>query len=369
MAADVLNVTAVRPHRAGVKLWLKRLHLWLGLSVGLVFALIALSGSVLALQEPLLRLAHPALAGHAPPSSAQRAQVLARIAHEWTPRGLRAADLPDAALPVWQLYFDNGTRRYLDPATGELLLTRDASRDALLILRNWHTHLLAGRTGENLLGVLGGIALGLLVSGLVLWWPARGRLRAHLRPYAQPPVRRWLTWHRSLGALTLPLLLLVTLTGTLMVYHGATRRGLEAAFGRGTVAAPPGPVARRDAPVPWAALLAAAQSALPHAALSRISFGRADDATVVVRAHAPGEWNATGRSMIWLDPYTPQVLAVRDASAGDTAARIDGMIYPLHAGTVGGWAYRGVVIACGVLPAFFVTTGFLFWRARTRRRR
>ena len=111
------------------------------------------------------------------------------------------------------------------------------------------------------------------------------------------------------------------------------------------------------------------EAALPRAALSRISFGRADDATVVARAHAPGEWNATGRSMIWLDPYTPRVLAVRDASAGDTAARIDGMIYPLHAGTVGGWAYRGVVIACGVLPAFFVTTGFLFWRARTRRRR
>ena len=203
MAADVLSVTTARPHRAGLKLWLKRLHLWLGLSVGLAFGLIALSGSVLALQEPLLRLAHPALTGHAPPSSAQRAQVLARIALEWTPRGLRAADLPNTTLPVWQLYFDDGTRRYLDPATGELLLTRDASRDILLILRNWHTHLLAGRTGENLLGVLGWIALGLLVSGLVLWWPARGRLRAHLRPYAQPPVRRWLTWHRSLGALTI----------------------------------------------------------------------------------------------------------------------------------------------------------------------
>jgi hypothetical protein len=34
---------------------------------------------------------------------------------------------------------------------------------------------------------------------------------------------------------------------------------------------------------------------------------------------------------------------------------------------VGGWPWRLLVILCGLLPAFFVTTGFLFWRARTRR--
>lgn len=357
-----------RPRRAGAKAWLRRLHLWLGLSVGVVFALIALSGSVLALQEPLLRMSHPQLAHHTLPTLEQRAAVMEQISRDWEDRGLRGVDLPDAAMPVWQLYFQGGTRRYLDPATGELLLTRQASRDVLLILRNWHTHLLAGRVGENVLGVLGWICVFLLVSGVVLWWPARGRMRAHLRPYAQPPVRRWLTWHRSFGALTFPLLLLITLTGTLMAYHGATRRVLEAAFGTPASVAPPTPTAARDAPIRWGGVLHAAQAAMPDAQLSRISFGRKGDATVIVRARAPGEWNATGRSMIWLDPYTARVLAVRDASAGDTAAQVDGMIYPLHAGTVGGAAYLSVVVASGALPAFFVVTGFLFWRARTRRR-
>lgn len=357
-----------RPRRTSAKGWLKRLHLWLGLSVGVMFALIALSGSVLALQDPLLRMNHPALAGHALPSLEQEAAVMERITQEWSPRGLRGADLPDRALPVWQLYFQDGTRRYLDPATGELLLTRQGSRDVLLILRNWHTHLLAGRTGENVLGVLGWLCVFLLVSGVVLWWPARGRLRAHLRPYAQPPVRRWLTWHRSLGALSLPLLLLVTLTGTLMAYHGATRRVLEAVFGAPANAQPPPALALQDTPIRWGGVLHAAQAAMPDAELSRISFGRRGDATVTVRARAPGEWNPAGRSMIWIDPYTARVLAVRDASAGDTAAQVDGMIFPLHSGAVGGNAYRSVVVASGVLPAFFVVTGFLFWRARTRRR-
>ena len=40
---------------------LKWLHLWLGLSVGLVFAVVSLTGTVLAFQSELLLAAHPEL--------------------------------------------------------------------------------------------------------------------------------------------------------------------------------------------------------------------------------------------------------------------------------------------------------------------
>jgi len=210
---------------------MQRLHLWLGLSVGLVYALIALSGSVLAFQQPWLRAAYPQLAAHALPDATQRAAVLARIADEWQPRGLRAADLPLADLPVWQLYFRDGTRRYLDPIDGSLLLTRSRNGDALQFLHYWHTHLLAGKRGEQVLGVIGGLALFLLVSGPLLWWPGRRHLLASLRPHAQPPTRRWASWHRGAGILSLPLLVLLSLTGTLMIYGAGTARLLRSAFG------------------------------------------------------------------------------------------------------------------------------------------
>ena len=93
------TVDASAHHAGAVRHWLKRLHLWVGLSVGLVYALIALSGSVLVLQGPLLRLMHPPLAAHALPDAAARTAVLTRIAHEWPSRGLRGADLPTAGLP------------------------------------------------------------------------------------------------------------------------------------------------------------------------------------------------------------------------------------------------------------------------------
>jgi uncharacterized iron-regulated membrane protein len=94
----------------------------------------------------------------------------------------------------------------------------------------------------------------------------------------------------------------------------------------------------------------------------------ASDGRVTIRARAPGEWHPVGRSQVWLDPYHAQVLGAADASADDTGARISNAIYPLHAGSVGGPLGKLLVIACGLLPSFFLVTGVLFWRARTRRR-
>jgi uncharacterized iron-regulated membrane protein len=364
---DAIRLTATARSTRGLRHWLRRLHLWFGLSLGTVYALVALSGSVLALQKPLLRALHPQLTTHALPPPAQQASVLDRIARVWSPHGLRGADLPTTDLPVWQLYFAGGVRRYLDPASGELLLTRTPQTDVLLALREWHTHLFAGRTGETLLGALGWFSLFLLLSGVALWWPGGGRFLAHLKPHTQPPVRRWLSWHRSLGALSLPLLLVVTLTGTLMVYHGSTRQALRGLLADVPAVPPPAPIAVRAGPIDWRAVLAAAQGALPGAELHRIALPHAEDGRVSVRARAAGEWHTVGRSVVWLDPYEVRVLGVVDATREDTGARLSNALYPLHAGGTGSLWWT-LVLVSGLLPPFFLVTGFLFWRARTRRR-
>ena len=369
MSASATTIDASARHAGAVRYWLKRLHLWVGLSLGLVYALIALSGSVLVLQGPLLRLLHPPLAAHALPDATARAAVLTRIAHEWPSRRLRSADLPTAELPVWQLYFSDGSRRYLDPANGNLLLTRATGSDLLLTLRDWHTHLLGGKTGEAVLGVLGWLTLGLLLSGVWLWWPGRRKLRSSLRMHTQPPARRWVSWHRSVGALSLPLLLLVTLTGTLMVYSAGTRHVLQTLFADAPVMPTPARVAPRPQAIDWATVLNAAQHALPGAELRRIALPSAKDGRVTIRARAPGEWHPVGRSQVWLDPYQARVLGAVDATAEGIGARLSNAVYPLHAGSVGGLAGKLLVLLCGLLPPFFLVTGFLFWRTHQRRNR
>lgn len=354
------------PVRRRFRAALKWLHLWLGLTVGTALAAVSLTGTVLAFQRELLLMAHPQLARTELPAMTEQGQALARIIGDWGPRGMRSADLPSIQLPVWQAYFKDGERRYFDAATGELLLTRSVDNDWVLWLRDLHTHLLGGETGEEILGVVGVIALFMLLTGLYLWWPKWRALAASLRWYRGPPTRRWLSWHRSSGALLLPLLLLMVATGTAMVYNQATRAALRWTLDDGPEMVPPLPRTPEDRAIDWPALLATANDRLTDGELRRIALPKKDDALVSIRFRAAGEWHPNGRSVIWMDPYRMQAVQIHDATAQDLGARISETMYPLHGGFIGGRAWQWGVALTGLVPLFLLISGFLFWRARRR---
>lgn len=344
---------------------LQWLHLWIGLSAGLVFAMLGLTGTLLAYQTEILRATSPQLEV---PAEVRRndALVLAQLAANPDVTG---ADLPRDALPVWQAFAKEGRRLYLHPEDGRLLLERSADNDWMLWLRVLHTHLLGGATGEEVLGVVGIAVLVLLVTGVWLWWPRAGTFVESLRWHAQPPLRRWFSWHRSLGALSVPLVFVIALTGVAMIYDGAARASLRFAFGDGPAMKPPKAITPDPArAIDWTAVFDAAQKALPEAQLRRVSFPRGNNAVVSIRARMPAEWHPVGRSTIWLDPYTATVLRVLDATRQETGMRANYAIYPLHMGGVGGEIYRTAVAVAGLAPTFLLVTGFLFWRRRKRKR-
>jgi uncharacterized iron-regulated membrane protein len=369
MAAATTSLAHAPTLKRRVRSALSWLHLWLGLTVGTVFATVSLAGSVLMFHTELLGLRHPQLLAHAARADSR---ALQRILDEWTPQGLRALDLPRAELPAWQGYLEDGRRAYFAPEDGSLLLVRSQHDDALLWLHELHVELLGGSVGKEVLGVAGWIALGLLLSGLYLWWPKPGRWLAQLKMHAGPPVRRWLTWHRGSGALLLPLLLLITLTGVGMVYSNGFRVALTAVFGGAATTASVKP----DADVPdadtaiaydWNRILAEAGTALPGARVHRVSAPAPDDGAVTFRARAQGEWHPVGRSEIHLD-RSGRRLQVIDATAHPPGLRMHQAIYPLHIGAVGGAAMKWLTALSGLMPAFLLVTGFLFWRRRRGRR-
>jgi uncharacterized iron-regulated membrane protein len=354
-----MAISPFRSVRRRLRSALSWLHLWVGLAVGSVFAVVALSGAVLVFHLELLRWQHPELTRH---EAVARPAALERIVTQWRPRGLRSLDLPRAELPVWQGYFEDGARGYFAPDDGRLLLTRRHEGDALLWLHELHVELLGGKTGKKILGIVGWIALGLLLTGLYLWWPRLAQLRASIRFYAGPPTRRWFSWHRSAGALTLPLLFLITLTGVGMIYSDGFRSVLAALLG-GSTHAPPASANAQGQP-DWPRILESVQTALPDARVSRVSVPEDGAASIVFRARADGEWHPVGRSEIHLDAAGGRLQTI-DATAAPAGTRTHQAIYPLHIGAVGGAPMRWLTALAGALPAFLLVTGFLFWRRRT----
>lgn len=352
------QTTIDRAPRRRLRRWLAQLHLWLGLSAGLVFAVIGLSGSALVFHEQLVQWRYPELTRFEPTVDAD---VLARIIGREASNGLRSVQFPQSGRPTWLGFYEDGGRAYFAPDDGRRLLERRPAADPLLWLNRLHTHLLGGDAGEQVLGVVGWIALGLLVSGLYLWWPRAGRMLAQLRVYRAPPARRWLSWHRSVGVLLLPLLTLATLTGVGMVYHGAARSFLTTLFGG---AGPPAPRGAEPALPDWPAVLDAAARALPDARLVRVAVPGPGDGAVELRVRQTGEWHPNGRSMVAVDARGTRVLRLYAAHDQPPGSRMADAIYPLHIGSVGGAPMRWLVVLSGLLPAFLLGTGTLFWLRR-----
>jgi uncharacterized iron-regulated membrane protein len=345
---------------------LKTLHLWLGLSLGVLLSLVTLAGGVLLFEQPLLTSVHPELAGREVPDVAALGRSLDRILASDEGRSLRSITLPDHELTAFEGGAKNGDRLYFDPADGRLLLTRVAKRDPLLILLDWHTHLLGGSTGETVLGIVAFSGLFMLCSGLWLYWPGRRRALTHLRPHTRPPILRWASWHRMVGVVAFPLLLVTIGTGTTMAYRGAVRTGLTQLFHEPLPSRPP-KTGSATATVSWPALLLAAQAAAPDAAITRISLPVRPGNALSMRLRRPGEWNPNGRSTLWLDPYTVQVLGGEDATRLGRGGRLANALFPIHSGAVGGGVWRTLLAVGAALPSVMLVTGLLFWRARRRR--
>lgn len=357
---DMATTTASThvPTKRRVRAVLSWLHLWTGLTVGLLFALVSLAGTVLVFHVDLLKLQHPQLAQHEPVADGR---VLEGLIARWAPEGMRSLDLPRDELPVWQAYFQDGHRQYFAPEDGALLLYRSHHDDVLLFLHEWHVELLGGKAGKEVLGVFGWTSLALILIGLYLWWPRRGRILAQLKMHAGPPVRRWLTWHRTIGVVLLPLLLLTTFTGVGMVYSRGFQKALVATFGGENVKEPELPAS--DAPIDWTNAIAHARTALPDARLARVSVPDPDEGVVGFRAQANGEWHPVGRSTVALS-RDGRVLQAFDATTHRLGMRMSQAFYPLHIGAVGGTTMKWITAFTGLLPAFLLVTGFLFWRRR-----
>ena len=358
--------SAPQPAKRRTRHVLKTLHLWLGLSLGVLLSLVTLAGGVLVFEQPLLAITHPELAGRAVPDSASLGRTLDRIIASDEGKSLRSITLPDEAITAFEGSAKNRDRLYFDPADGRLLLTRSAKRDPLLILLDWHTHLLSGPTGETVLGIVAFAGLFMLCSGVWLYWPGRRRAVTHLRPHARPPILRWASWHRMVGVVAFPLLLITISTGTTMAYRGAVRTALIQWFGEPLPAKPPS-IDSVAAKVSWPDVLAAAQAAAPDAAITRISLPVREGHALMMRVRQPGEWNPNGRSTLWLDPYAAKVIGGEDATRLGPGARLANALFPIHAGAVGGGPWRVMLAISALLPGFMLMTGLLFWRARRRR--
>lgn len=379
--------SARRSEDAGsvLRTWMRRFHLWLGLGLGGLFAVISLSGSALVFYVEIDSALHPQVQAAAAPHPVasmdpdvwDRALATGRARwHDAT--GKWSFDVHGAQGSIPARYYPSPHQGHHAAremvwfsADGTQVLRAEPWGGYLMTwLYDLHMHLLAGDAGLQVVGWSGVAVLFLLISGVIAWWPRGSWRKALAFKRGAVPLRRLRDIHKLSGLWSAALLLVLAGTGVLLALPEVKAQLLT-----WTVAAPepmPSPTSRASgqARITVRQAVDAAHRALPAARLAFIDVPAAGTQPFRLRMQVPGDPHPRfPSSFVFVDQYTAQVLAVQDTRRGNGAMTVSKWVRVLHDGSVGGTATRILAVLLGLVPALLFVTGILHWQRRTRARR
>ncbi|HEY4276555.1 MAG TPA: PepSY-associated TM helix domain-containing protein [Rhizomicrobium sp.] len=376
-------------------------HMWIGLILGLLLAILGLSGSILVYDNAVLDMMAPRATAQGAPlpldkivdaarSVAGRGQVQitlpgapgeavsVRVTQPRAGEGARGADRGEArgegrgqrraaegqqAGPQAGPPRQTATQVFIDPVSGAVLGSQRAGLPpALMFAHQLHGNFLMGREGRQFVGWLGVAMLILGVTGLVLWWPKRGQWKY---AFLVRRTAKGLRFHRELHAATgiwiFVIFMIVSFSGVVIAFpnmFGMTGGGQAGPNAFNFREGPEIEAVAGATPIRAEDAIAMARKALPNATATGITLPSRRDRTIMVNMEAKVGVGAT----VYIDPWRGQVVATRDPSASVMAWQ-----RPLHQGSGLGLIWQFLVFLSGLVPVLFVFTGVVMWLKKRKR--
>ena len=372
-----------------------RLHWALGLTAGLVLALMGLTGALMSYEEAVTAFANrdrlTVTAGDRP--ALAPSALVARIEAQsgLTVNVLTLSDDPAASVPI-RFARDPATRErppavYADPYDGAVL-GPVRLEGAFATVRDLHRWLLlpggSKGWGRTITGVCVLALLAFLGTGLYLRWPKIHRWRIWLKPSLSRPGRpRWWSLHAVAGTWLMPLYLVMALTGLtwsypafkdaatwLLVGDTGEAKPARAAGGR---ASPGQPVAEASTTPAldsaWAAFRAGEGR---EAGLASVTLPGTDARAIRIRWLPRGVDAPSARNEARYDPATGAPLAAEHAADTPLGRRIMDNILEVHRGRFFGDLFALLFCLAALALPGFAATGLTLYvlrrRAAARRR-
>lgn len=357
------------------------LHKYTGLIAGVLLTITALSGSLLVFDRELDELLTPSTASFEPAAELAPFQLALDNAravvnngteptrlmlgrHAAAPHIIRFPTPAGAAGPI---------EVSVNPGTGEALAVRTWGEYPVTWIYHLHMALLAGHSGEIVVGIMGFCLLFFCLSGVVIWWPkiSQGK-RQWRRAFT---IKRGVGFfrlnydlHKTTGIYLLPVFIMLAVTGIEIVWHEPFERVVAAVL---PIREDPNPVSQigpGQVDIDTAAEIA--QSVFPESRLARLYLPANELAPWRVTFMHPEEWwNEYGASTVYIDRYNGAVLDVWDSRELPAGSSFLTWMFPLHNGDALGMPGRIVVFISGLLMAGLFVTGLYMWLKKRRPRK
>ncbi len=365
-------------HLFARSVWLK-IHLYLALSLGLLFALQGLTGSLSVYRQELDNLFNPQqiiTPSQTSPLSLDKIIAAVRQAHPdrhgvWT---LELPRKPDQVITAW---FEKPRETVdafyaplmvaVNPYTGEVIENRFWGQTLTTWLLDLHTQLRLEATGRDLVAVLAVLLILSVSSGLYLWWPRTGWRQAFKLRVNAGLSHLLIDLHRWLGLLSSVFLLLLAFTGFHLAYPPLIE-ALTASSGMGH--GDEGPNVRstaipNDRPISLTEAVLVARGPFSQSEVRRVSTPLGDTGTYRINLRQKNEINQHHPiTTVWVDRWSGQIRDVRNPSKFTAAQTFTVWLWPLHTGEAFGELGRLIWFLVGLMPLILYISGIYYWLQR-----
>jgi uncharacterized iron-regulated membrane protein len=364
-------------------LW-RNLHRWLGLFIGVWFALVGLSGAILVFEDEVDAWLNPQLlsdagggaplAVHVVADQALAAFPLARVERIRPPRvpgevyrvTLRVAPHMRAGSPRVEAMFS--------AVSGRLLGSREAETAGIKrpywmrTLYEFHRNVLLGNFGSNIVGLAGFLLMTAALSGFLTAWPRnrKGWWRLVGIKRRAGLTRILFDVHRSSGVVLFVLLMLATVTGSTLVYVNYAR-DIVNLF---SPVAPFPVIPWRETPADaWPSFERVAQSIgaqYPQHQVMEIHLPSKPTAGYLFYLKRAGDVHRLGDTIVWVHPGSGDILFERSARNRTRGESLMHWLFPLHSGTAFGLTGKIVMCVTGLAMLLMFPTGLWVWLRKRR---
>ena len=358
--------------------WLK-LHLYVALSLGLLFAVLGVTGGLCVYADEIDAWLHPEFR-ITPVGQMQTPDRLLAAVKQAQPGRYGAWTLemprrPDAPLVAWFEKPRETTGAFyaplmvaVNPYTGEVLGSRFWGQTLATQLIDLHAQLQYEAEGRLWVAFLGAALSLIVLSGVYLWLPKRGDWRGVFALRLDAGLSRFLPdLHRWLGLLSAGPLLLLAFTGFNLAYPPLLE-SLTASEGMGHGDA--GPNVRSTAlpsgkPISLAEAVLVARGLFPSAEVRRITTPQGDSGVYKINLRQKDEVNQHHPfTTVWLDRWSGQIREVRNPHRFSEGQVFSAWMWPLHTGEAFGPWGRVLWFWIGFTPLVLFVSGMWRWLIR-----
>jgi uncharacterized iron-regulated membrane protein len=263
---------------------------------------------------------------------------------------------------------------FVNPYNGAILEKYSYRETAFYKVFAMHRWLLGGEgsAGKYIVGVSTFIFLFILITGVILWWP---RTRKVLQ---QRLVIKWgASWkrinhdlHLVLGFYSAIFLFIVAFTGLAWSFEWFNK-GIYTVTNSPLKAAPPprSTYIADSKPATFDAVLAAAQAQRPGADFYNLQAPKDSTDPYTVQLLPPNALHESATDALYFDQYSAAPIGHLTWQERSLGARVRGTFKPVHTGSIGGWPGKIIAFIVCLFGVSFPITGTIMWWNRTRKRR